>query len=73
MNEKTFKILYLNRGIWKTVKDEENKDLVYSSVDAAKAKVDEVRSKGEHPLCLVHHVMIYRFNGNLMSGKGVRY
>jgi hypothetical protein len=47
--------------------------MVFESVDAAKKHIDDIRKEGKHPLCLCHRAVIYKFNGCMMTGEGVRY
>ena len=69
----TFRILYLERGNWKAVKDENNKEMSFNSVDGAKRHIDILRSEGTHPLCRCYQAVIYKFNGCMMEGEGIRY
>lgn len=70
---KTYSILYLNRCRWTTVNDENNKRMKFNSVREAKNHIDNLRKEGKHPINLVHHAVIYKFDGSLMEGYGVRY
>lgn len=73
MKKKTYSILYLRRGQWDFVNDEHNKRRVFNSVTEAKQHIDELRKEGTHPINLVHHAVIYGFDGCLMEGEGIRY
>lgn len=73
MKVKSFKVLYLENGNWKSLKDNNNKDISFISEDAAKRHVDIIRSEGKHPLCVCHHVVIYQFNGLMLTDEGIRY
>lgn len=73
MKTYTFKIYYLNKGTWKSVNDANRKEMVFESVDAAKKHIDDIRKEGIHPLCLCHRAVIYKFNGCMITGEGVRY
>ena len=69
MKTKTFGILYLDRGEWKLY----NNDSSFTSVEAAKKEIDDVRNVGKHPLCLNRKVAIYQFDGKMIIGNAVRY
>lgn len=73
MKAKSFKVLYLENGNWKSLRDTNKKEMIFNFKDEAKRHIDIIRSEGKHPLCLCHHVVIYKFNGYMISGEGIRY
>lgn len=73
MKAKSFKVLYLENGNWKSLRDTNKKEITFNSEDEAKRHIDIIRSEGKHPLCLCHHVVIYQFNGYMIFGEGIRY
>ena len=73
MKAKSFKVLYLENGNWKSLRDTNKTEMSFNSEDDAKRHIDIIRSEGNHPLCLCHHVVIYQLNGYMISSKGISY
>ena len=73
MKAHTYSILFLHRGIWKTINDENNKRIEFQSVEDAKHHIDSLRKDKTHPINLVKYAVIYKFDKGMMTGAGIRY
>lgn len=73
MNNKKFCVLYLKKAKFTFLTDDNNKIVLFDSIDSAKASVDNIRNEKTHPLCLNHHITIYQYEGSTIVGNGTRY
>lgn len=74
MKKQQFCVLYLNsKCLWDTLKGEDNKQVLFNSINEAKSTVDELRKEGTHEICKVHKCVIYEYKDCTITGEGIRY